>query len=36
MPLSQFLLKEVSGEHDLSEPEGAPAVQFDAKPLRAA
>jgi DNA primase len=33
MPLSQFLLKEVSGEHDLSEPEGRARVQFDAKPL---
>ncbi|UUZ52710.1 hypothetical protein LP419_26245 [Massilia sp. H-1] len=32
MPLSQFLLREVSGEHDLSTPEG-PRVQFDAKPL---
>ena len=33
MPLSQFLLREVSGEHDLSEPEGRARVQFDAKPL---
>ena len=33
MPLSQFLLREVSAEHDLSEPEGRAHVQFDAKPL---
>ncbi|MDC8758853.1 DNA primase [Janthinobacterium fluminis] len=33
MPLSQFLLREASGEHDLSEPEGRARVQFDAKPL---
>ncbi|MEC5159757.1 MULTISPECIES: DNA primase [unclassified Janthinobacterium] len=33
MPLSQFLLKEASGEHDLSEPEGRARVQFDAKPM---
>jgi DNA primase len=33
MPLSQFLLREVSGEHDLSTPEGRARVQFDAKPL---
>ena len=33
MPLSQFLLKEVAGEHDLSTPEGRASVQFDAKPL---
>ncbi|MGZ8292160.1 MAG: DNA primase [Telluria sp.] len=33
MPLSQFLLREVSAEHDLSEPEGRARVQFDAKPL---
>jgi DNA primase len=33
MPLSQFLLREVSGEHDLSSPEGRARVQFDAKPL---
>ena len=33
MPLSQFLLKEVSGEHDLSSPEGRARIQFDAKPL---
>ena len=33
MPLSQFLLKEVAGEHDLSTPEGRARAQFDAKPL---
>jgi DNA primase len=33
VPLSQFLLREVSGEHDLSSPEGRARVQFDAKPL---
>ena len=33
MPLSQFLLKEVAGEHDLSGPEGRARTQFDAKPL---
>ncbi|MDB5747816.1 MAG: primase [Massilia sp.] len=33
MPLSQFLLREVTGEHDLSTPEGRARVQFDAKPL---
>ncbi|MBC7858872.1 MAG: DNA primase [Burkholderiaceae bacterium] len=33
MPLSQFLLKEVSAEHDLSAPEGRARAQFDAKPL---
>lgn len=33
MPLSQFLLREVSAEHDLSSPEGRARVQFDAKPL---
>lgn len=33
MPLSQFLLKEVSAEHDLSAPEGRARTQFDAKPL---
>ncbi|MES2743202.1 MAG: DNA primase [Pseudomonadota bacterium] len=33
MPLSQFLLKEVSGEHDLGAIEGRARVQFDAKPL---
>jgi DNA primase len=33
MPLSQFLLKEVAGEHDLSTPEGRARTQFDAKTL---
>ncbi len=33
MPLSQFLLKEVSADHDLSELEGRARTQFDAKPL---
>lgn len=33
MPLSQFLLREVSAEHDLSSPEGRARAQFDAKPL---
>ncbi len=33
MPLSQFLLREAAGEHDLNEPEGRARVQFDAKPL---
>ena len=33
MPLSQFLLREVSAEHDLNEPEGRARIQFDAKPL---
>ena len=33
MPLSQFLLREVSGEHDLETLEGRARVQFDAKPL---
>ncbi|NRR31241.1 DNA primase [Oxalobacteraceae bacterium] len=33
MPLSQFLLKEVVGEHDLNGPEGRARAQFDAKPL---
>ena len=33
MPLSQFLLKEVAAEHDLSSPEGRARTQFDAKPL---
>jgi DNA primase len=33
MPLSQFLLREVSAEHDLSTPEGRARTQFDAKPL---
>jgi DNA primase len=33
MPLSQFLLREAAGEHDLSTPEGRARAQFDAKPL---
>jgi len=33
MPLSQFLLREVTGEHDLSTPEGRAATQYEAKPL---
>ena len=33
MPLSQFLLREAAGEHDLDEPEGRARVQFDAKPM---
>ena len=33
MPLSQFLLREAAGEHDLGSPEGRARVQFDAKPL---
>jgi DNA primase len=33
MPLSQFLLKEVTGEHDLGTPEGRARIQFDSKPL---
>ena len=33
MPLSQFLLKEVSGDYDLTAPEGRARVQFDAKPM---
>ena len=33
MPLSQFLIKEVVGEHDLNGPEGRARAQFDAKPL---
>lgn len=33
MPLSQFLLREVAGEHDLTTPEGRARTQFDAKPL---
>ena len=33
MPLSQFLLKEVMGDNDLSTPEGRARTQFDAKPL---
>ena len=33
MPLSQFLLREVAGENDLTTPEGRARVQFDAKSL---
>ena len=33
MPLSQFLIREVTGEHDLSTPEGRAKTQFDAKPM---
>ena len=33
MPLSQFLLNEVTGENDLSTHEGRARMQFDAKPL---
>ncbi|MFP5390718.1 MAG: DNA primase [Gammaproteobacteria bacterium] len=33
MPLSQFLLREVSQEHDTDTPEGRAKIQFDAKPL---
>jgi len=33
MPLSQFLLKEVTQDNDLSTPEGRAKAQFDAKPL---
>lgn len=33
MPLSQFLLNEVSAGNDLSTAEGRARVQFDAKPL---
>lgn len=33
MPLSQFLIREVCGEHDLDTLEGRARVQFDAKPL---
>jgi DNA primase len=33
IPLSQFLLREVTTEHDLDTPEGRARVQFDAKPL---
>jgi DNA primase len=33
MPLSQFLLREVAADFDLSEPEGRARVQFDAKPM---
>jgi len=33
LPLSQFLIREVIGEHDLNGPEGRARAQFDAKPL---
>jgi DNA primase len=33
MPLSQFLIREVTGEHDLGTPEGRARTQFDAKPM---
>jgi DNA primase len=33
MPLSQFLIKEVVGEQDLTTSEGRARVQYDAKPL---
>jgi DNA primase len=33
MPLSQFLLKEVAADHDLTTAEGRARAQFDAKPL---
>ena len=33
MPLSQFLLREVTAEQDLNTPEGRARAQFDAKPL---
>jgi DNA primase len=33
MPLSQFLLREVTAEHDLTTPEGRARAQFDAKPM---
>ncbi|MBS0308229.1 MAG: DNA primase [Proteobacteria bacterium] len=33
MPLSQFLLKEVTGENNLNTPEGRARAQFDAKSL---
>jgi DNA primase len=33
MPLSQFLIKEAVGEHDLQSPEGRARAQFDAKPM---
>lgn len=33
MPLSQFLLKEVTSDHDLQTPEGRARTQFDAKPF---
>jgi DNA primase len=33
MPLSEFLLKEVCGEHSLQTPEGRAHIQHDAKPM---
>ncbi|TFW17653.1 DNA primase [Duganella callida] len=33
MPLSQFLIREAMGEHDMGSPEGRARMQFDAKPL---
>jgi DNA primase len=33
MPLSQFLLNEVTADHDMATPEGRAHAQFDAKPL---
>ena len=33
MPLSQFLIKEAMGEHDMHSPEGRARAQFDAKPM---
>jgi DNA primase len=33
MPLSSFLLREVTQEHDLDTPEGRAHAQFEAKPL---
>jgi DNA primase len=33
MPLSQFLLNEVTAENNLATPEGRARAQFDAKPL---
>jgi len=33
MPLSQFLLREVTAEQDLTTPEGRARAQFEAKPL---
>jgi DNA primase len=33
MPLSQFLIREAVGEHDMQSPEGRARAQFDAKPM---
>ncbi|MYM72150.1 DNA primase [Duganella sp. FT134W] len=33
MPLSQFLIKEACGEHDMNSLEGRARAQFDAKPM---